>query len=116
MARATWITVQSVRGIPEAGGPIGQLGRGEREAIRLAWALGGRLALLLDDRTARRLARERGLKVYGSAGILVLAKAIGAIDAARPELDRLLAAGLYLSERIYREVLVAAGEDVPEPH
>lgn len=115
VARATWITNQSVADTTEAGDPLAQLGRGEREAILLARQRGGRLAVLLDDRGARRVAEQLGLQVYGSAGVLVLAKEVGAISAVRPELDRLLGAGLYLSESVYRRALTAAGETPGEP-
>jgi predicted nucleic acid-binding protein len=82
---------------------------GEAEAIALALAAGVS-PVLLDDRDARRFARQRGVRVIGSAGVLLLAKGRGLIPLVRPLLDELLAAGLYLSGFTYREVLARAGE------
>jgi len=48
------------------------LGVGERDAICLALELSATL-LLLDDKAARRVAKERGLRVAGTPGILELA-------------------------------------------
>src|SRR5438270_426415 len=69
------------------------------------------IPILLDDRAARRTARALGLHVYGSAGVLGLAKERGLIPAVRPVLDRLRAAGLYLSDRIYADILAQAQEE-----
>jgi predicted nucleic acid-binding protein len=110
VAGAAWITTRSIGESSEPGDPLARLGRGEREAILLAQQLGGRLAVLLDDRNGRRVARSLGLQINGSAGILIRAKERGAIESVRPELDRLLAAGLYLGDRTYQAVLAAAGE------
>lgn len=111
--RAAWIMTLGVQTSDEPGDPLTRLGHGEREAILLAQQRGGQLAVLLDDRAARRLARALGLQVYGSAGILIRAKERNLIDAVQPELDRLRAAGLYLSEGTYRAALTAAREEPP---
>ena len=58
----------------------------------------------------RQLARERGLRIFGSAGVLIEAKSLGRIERMRPILDELLAAGLWLSDAAYRELLALAGE------
>ena len=49
------------------------LGSGEREAISLAIEIRAS-AIILDDQAARDVARELGLPVIGTAGILVVAK------------------------------------------
>lgn len=51
---------------------------GEREAIPLAERLGVRL--LLDDRAARDVARERGVDVIGTIGFLALEAEEGRLD------------------------------------
>jgi uncharacterized protein len=61
------------------------------------------------------LAREHGVETVGSGGVLVLAKRQGLIPLVRPVLDELRVAGLHLSERAYREILVKAGEGPGEP-
>ncbi|MGI8551191.1 MAG: UPF0175 family protein [Dehalococcoidia bacterium] len=57
-----------------------------------------------------RWLQERNLRIIGCGGVLLLAKNLGMIDTVRSELDRLRATGLYLSDVIYRGILVRAGE------
>lgn len=66
--------------------------------------------LLLDDAAGRRRALQRGLTVVGSAGVLALAKERNLIPLVRPLLDELRAAGLYLSDTVYRRILAGVGE------
>ncbi|MDQ3700866.1 MAG: DUF3368 domain-containing protein [Chloroflexota bacterium] len=91
-----------------------ELGHGEAEAIalavQLASELGEPLTLLLDDRAARRRARQLGLAVTGSGGVLVRAKEQRAIPSVQPVLDALREAGLYLSALTYRAILTVAAE------
>lgn len=54
------------------------LGSGERDAICLADELEAGV-LLLDDRAARRVAKDRGLNVAGTLGLLDLADAVEAL-------------------------------------
>jgi len=110
VAAASWITTQDVGGSEVEPSLLAALDRGEAEAIVLAERLGSQMPLLLDDRRGRRIARDRGLRVVGSAGLLVLAKQRGAIPLIRATLDRLRLAGLYLDDGAYREVLAIADE------
>lgn len=66
--------------------------------------------LILDDAAGRRLAREFGLSVLGSAGLLVQAKEQGVIPSVRPILDDLRAAGLFLSDALYHRLLTGVRE------
>jgi predicted nucleic acid-binding protein len=52
---------------------------GERDAVCLALELSATL-LLLDDKAARRVAKERGLRVAGTLGILELASSRGLVN------------------------------------
>lgn len=83
---------------------------GEAEALALARELGPGAGLICDDRRGRLRARTVGITVVGSAGTLVLAKSRGLIPAVRPEIDRLVQAGLYLGPIAYAAVLAAANE------
>lgn len=56
------------------------------------------------------MASRLGLDVIGSAGLLLRAREFELIQSVRPDLDAMVAAGLYLSRRLYHEVLIAAGE------
>lgn len=86
------------------------LDAGEREAIALALHVSADV-IIVDDLRGRRRAAQLGLDVIGSAGILLQARRRGLIDTVRPELDAMVANGLYVSSQLYREVLAAAGEE-----
>ena len=105
-----WVQVRSLQETPARGLPSRKLGEGEREAIDLAFELGG-AQVILDDLSARSVGRERGLEVVGTAAVLYLAKRRGLIEAVRPSLDALLADGFRLSPAVYSAILEAAGED-----
>ena len=83
---------------------------GEAEAIALAAQLGPGSGVVVDDLGARRRARQLGITVVGSAGVLVAAKGQGLLPAVRPALDRLVDAGLYLGDAAHRVILAASGE------
>jgi predicted nucleic acid-binding protein len=86
------------------------LDRGEAESIALALELEAYL-LLMAEREGRHAAQRMGLHVVGVVGVLLEARAKGAIDSVRPHLDGLRQkAGFYLSEMVYRRALVLAGE------
>lgn len=70
-----WLEIQSTETPQKA--ELGKLDPGEREAILLAEELKASL-VILDDKAARRIATERGLKIIGLLGILK--------DAARSDL------------------------------
>ncbi|HLH26264.1 MAG TPA: DUF3368 domain-containing protein [Chloroflexota bacterium] len=89
---------------------LATLGLGEAEAIGLALELGGGIPVLMDDSAGRHIARARGLRVLGSAGVLVEAKTTGLIVRVRPVLDELRTAGLWLGAGAYRTLLALAQE------
>ena len=80
------------------------LGRGEREAIALFIDSGADL-VILDDRQGRLVSRDRGLSVTGTVGVLIEAKEKGFIPSLRPEMDRLIEAGMWISEVFYHRIL-----------
>ncbi|HEV8241826.1 MAG TPA: DUF3368 domain-containing protein [Thermoanaerobaculia bacterium] len=87
-----------------------ELGAGEAATIAAAYASGIR-SVLIDDRKARRIAVSAyKLHVHGSAGILVIAKRAGLVNAVRPLLDLMVARGYYLSRRLVEQATAAAGE------
>jgi predicted nucleic acid-binding protein len=81
-----------------------ELGSGEREAIALAVETEADL-VVLDDMQGRRVARERDLPVTGTIGILIEARERGLIPSLRPELDRLIEAGMWIDEIFYHRLL-----------
>ena len=66
--------------------------------------------IILDDKDARKIAEKLGLKVMGTAGILLLAKKKGIIEEIKPILEEMRTSGFYLSDSIIRIVLREAGE------
>ena len=84
-------------------------GPGETEVLALALAGSARL-VILDERNVRREAERLGIATIGAVGLVVLAKEVGIVEAARPLLVALRDGGLYLSDRIIRHALEQAGE------
>lgn len=85
------------------------LGRGEREVLSLATEQPNALALL-DDALARHFARHLNVRVTGTLGVLLKAKAAGHLDAIRPTVDQLQSLGFRLAESTRIAVLDLAGE------
>jgi hypothetical protein len=85
------------------------LGPGEREAICLAIEVKAD-AIVLDDDPARKLATELGLRVIGTAGVLILAKERQLIPAVRPCLDALIENRFFLGRTLYELILKRVGE------
>lgn len=87
-----------------------ELGPGEAAVLAAAYQLRARL-VLLDERKARRIAVQAyGLRVKGSAGILVAAKLAGLVAEVRPLLDSLVGRGYFLSQRLIERAVSEAGE------
>jgi len=85
------------------------LGLGETQV--LAHCLGQASAVaVLDDASARQCGRSLGIPVVGSLGIVLAAKRMGWVTAARPIIDRLLGDGLYLSPSLVAQALAEVGE------
>ena len=106
---AKWISVESVASRRVALELAQLLDNGEAEAIALAEQLDARF-LLIDELAGRKIARRRGVSVTGVAGVLLSAKASGAVVAVRPILQELSEAGYRLSSRLLASVLRRAGE------
>lgn len=85
------------------------LGAGEREAIGLAVEIGADL-VVLDDQQGRQVAREKGLSVTGTIGILLEAWERSMISSVRRELDRLIEAGMWIDEVFYHRIVQECGE------
>ncbi len=111
VAQAVWIEQHTVQNQSLVTALRRDLDRGEAETIALAVELGADL-VLLDEQEGRHAAQRLGLRVLGVVGILLNAKANGAIDTLRPHLDALRqTAGFYLSASLYQHALELAGED-----
>ncbi|MBI4618446.1 MAG: DUF3368 domain-containing protein [Planctomycetes bacterium] len=103
-----WLEVVAVTAAPQE---VRAWDLGAGESAVLAWVRSHPAAVaVIDDLQGRRCAASLGLAVVGTLSVLVAAKRLGHMDAIRPMVLELLAHGMYLSERIVREVLAVAGE------
>jgi predicted nucleic acid-binding protein len=85
-----------------------RLGRGERAAIGLA--LAHQAQVLIDERRGRRAAREAGLFVVGTIGLLVRGRQLGLVGPVRPIVDALRTGGYYLAASLTEPALARIGE------
>lgn len=81
---------------------------GEAEAIALASEQD--CLLILDDRKARRWAKSLGLRMIGTAGLLVRAKQQGVLSEVKPVLEAMKRSNFYMHPDLEKEVLRLAGE------
>ena len=87
-----------------------QLDPGEATVLTLACRLKD-AEVLIDERKARRLAeRLYGLRIVGTGGLLLRAKAAGLISGVQPILTGMKANGYHLSDRLVAAICQAAGE------
>ena len=107
VAAADWIRQESIRHIPAALAAR-DLGTGETEAIVLAKERG--LTLVVDDPGGRAAARDEGVQITGTAGVLLAAKRRKLLTAIRPTLDALVSNGLRLDRALYIQLLELAAE------
>jgi predicted nucleic acid-binding protein len=84
------------------------LGAGESQVI--AHCVGTPRWAVLDDRAARRCAVTHGVPVIGSLGVVLRSRKKRNIDRARPLVERLIAAGMFLDDEFVDRVLVSVGE------
>jgi predicted nucleic acid-binding protein len=87
-----------------------QLDPGEAAVLALACRLKD-VEVLVDERKARRLAeRLYGLRIVGTGGLLLRAKAAGLIPGVQPALASMKANGYHLSDRLVAAICRVAGE------
>lgn len=107
---ATWLRIQPVQNQELVGELRSRVNVGEAEAIALAIEVNAS-RLLIDERLGRQVAADRGLKITGVLGILLVAKRQGAIAIVKPLMDDLVTqAGFRISSQLYAEVLKAVSE------
>lgn len=84
---------------------------GPGESAVLSWALAhpGCLAVI-DDLEGRRCAETLGIRLRGTLGLVLRARRQNVITEARPVLESLRAAGMYLSPRLLDAALQEIGE------
>lgn len=101
-----WLQVeQPPREAPEGLSPeteerLRSLDRGERQAIQLAEATGSGL-LIIDERDGRKVAKEAGLRITGTLGVLDEAASDGLVDA-REVAEQLRETSFRASSELYQ--------------
>lgn len=105
-----WLPVHSVSDQALLAALLTQLDPGESEVLALALERGSS-TVLLDEKKARRLAHQLGLRTVGTVGLLLLAKRAGHIPLIRPVMDALVGADFRISEALYTEAVRLAGEE-----
>ena len=58
----------------------------------------------------RGLAKTLGLPFQGTLGLLTIAKQVGLIVAVRPVLEQLRQSGMYVSDRVAKQLLTLVNE------
>lgn len=84
------------------------LGLGESQV--LAHCVGSPKWAVLDDRASRRCATAHGISVIGSLGMVLRAKQNRHIERARPVIDELITAGMFVEAAFVDRALHAIGE------
>ncbi len=106
--QSTWLHVVPTPPVP-APVQAWNLDAGETAVLALALEQPDSQAIL-DDLAARRCAMALNVPLQGTLGMILVAKQLGMISAVRPILDILRQSGMYVSDRLARQVLDQAGE------
>ncbi len=110
VATASFIQVCPISNVALARVLQAELDYGEAEAITL-FLENPTDALLLDEKSARRVSARMRLPMLGTVGVLIWAKQCGLIVSLKEQLDRLTHQGDFrLSQRLYNRALQQADE------
>ncbi len=104
-----WLQVEQPSDLGMVGAIKMLVDDGEAEAIALAYERG--FPIILDDRQARSVAKNLGISIIGTVGVLVKAKQAGLIPCLKPLLDELQINEFYLTEALKVEALKLVGEE-----
>jgi predicted nucleic acid-binding protein len=106
--QTSWLSVVPNRAIPE---PVRAWKLDVGESAVLALAHGDPdCEVVLDDLAARRCAARLHIQYFGTLGLVLAARRLNIVPAARPLVDRLRRVGLYLDDELVEEVLKRIGE------
>jgi len=84
-----------------------ELGRGESAVIHAALTRGVSI-VAIDELRGRRWARQHGLQVTGSLGLLIGLYRAGAVPSLETAFAAMKAKGIYLDDRLLQQVLAVA--------
>ncbi len=104
-----WIKVEEVKNRRLINFLMNFIDYGESEVI--AYAVENNIDLVvLDDKDARKIAREFDLKVIGTLGILIISKKKGYINELKPIIENLVGNNFRISEKLLRRILEEVNE------
>lgn len=107
LRQQTWPLIEETEISPRVA--AWSLGAGETAVLSYALAHAP-LRAVIDDMDARRCAQTLGIPIFGTGGLLVLAKRRGLLSSVGEAIAKLRNAGLWLSEDIAQVLRVQAGE------
>ena len=85
------------------------LDEGEASIIALAFE-NKKSLLIIDEIKGRKVAKEKGIRVTGSLGVLITAKEKGYLKAVKPVINKIQTTNFRISEDLIDKVLAKAGE------
>ncbi len=86
------------------------LDAGETDCINIAMQYIDQVLLVMDERAGRSVAKEKGLKVIGTAAIIGIAKQQGLIGSAREVFECLHQSSFRIAPAVIKQVLNRVGE------
>ncbi|MDJ0583374.1 DUF3368 domain-containing protein [Crocosphaera sp.] len=96
-----WLVIRNIMNASDS--QLAQLDKGEREGIILAEEMNANL-LILDDKLARTIATQRGLKIIGLLGILLDAARNNLIDLPT-KVNQLQETSFFVSPKLLQSIL-----------
>lgn len=108
LAATPWLKIIDTPRVP-ASVEAWNLGPGESAVLSYALAHRG-VQAIIDDLAGRRCAVVHHVDVRGCVGLVLVAKQRGVIPLARPVVEALREAGLYLSDDVIGRALALVGE------
>jgi predicted nucleic acid-binding protein len=88
------------------------LDAGETDCINLGLSHVDGVLMIMDERAGRAVAKEKGLRVIGTAAIIGLAKKQGLIPSARAVFEVLHASDFRISATVINQVLISVNEKI----
>lgn len=86
------------------------LDAGETDCINIGLTNPDQVLLIMDERAGRAVAKEKGLRVIGTAAIIGLAKKHGLIPSARAVFEVLHSSDFRISAAVINQVLISVNE------
>ncbi len=105
----SWIKVERVKN-PDSRSFFVDLDDGEAEVLILAKELNADL-VIMDEITGRRYARQLGMEITGTLGILLKAKEKGLVNSVRELLTELKEKGTWINPKLFKKIILLSKEE-----